>query len=130
MDENLQNTSAEGGKQILYAQKFILLREKLTENYRKGCRYLRIAKIISAVLFVLFTAVGVYVSGKTGAYMLWLVLWIVLIFLNVGIFTAADYCKHQMQMRVLPFLENDSQTEFPENDILSEEESESEEEAE
>lgn len=130
MDENLQNTSAEGGKQVLYAQKFVLLREKLTENYRKGCRYLRIAKIVSAVLFVLFTAVGVYVSGKTGAYMLWLVLWIVLIFLNVGIFTAADYCEHQMQMRVLPFLENDSQTEFPENDILSEEESESEEEAE
>ena len=130
MDENLHNTSAESGKQALYAQKFVLLREKLTENYQKGCRYLRIAKIVSAVLFVLFTAVGVYVSGKTGAYMLWLVLWIVLIFLNVGIFTAADYCKHQMQMRVLPFLEKDSQTEFPENDILSEEESESEEEAE
>ena len=85
MDENLHNTSAESGKQALYAQKFVLLREKLTENYQKGCRYLRIAKIVSAVLFVLFTAVGVYVSGKTGAYMLWLVLWIVLIFLNVGV---------------------------------------------
>lgn len=129
MDENLHNTSAESGKQALYAQKFVLLREKLTENYQKGCRYLCIAKIVSAVLFVLFTAVGVYVSGKTGAYMLWLVLWIVLIFLNVGVFTTADYCKHQMQTRVLPFLEKDSQTEFPENDILAEE-SESEEEAE
>lgn len=130
MDKNIHNTSAESGKRALYAQKYILLREKLTENYQRGCQYLRTAKIISAVLFVLFTAVGVYVSGQTGAYMLWLVLWIVLIFLNVGVFTAADYCKHQMQTRVLPFLENDAQTEFPENDILSEEEPESEEEAE
>lgn len=130
MDEKIHDASAEGGKQALYAQKYELLRQKLTENYQRGCRYLRAAKITSAVLFVLFTAVGVYVSGKTGAYMLWLVLWIVLIFLNVAVFTAAEYCKHQMQTRVIPFLENDAQTEFPENEILSEEEPESEEEAE
>lgn len=61
--------------------------------------------------------------------MLWLVLWIVLIFLNVAVFTAADYCKYQMQTRVMPFLENDGCTQFAENDILSEDTEESESEA-
>lgn len=120
MDETKYNTSADEEKQTLYAQKYLLLREKLTENYVRGCKYLQTAKSISAVLFLLFTAVGLYVSGKTGAYMLWLVLWIVLIFLNVAVFTAADYCKYQMQTRVMPFLENDGCTRFAENDILSE----------
>lgn len=132
MEEKVCNASAESEKQVLQAQKYTLLQEKIKKNYTQGCRYLRISKIISALLFLIFTAVGVYVSGKTGAYMLWLVLWIVLIFLNVAVFTTADYCKYQMQTRVIPFLENDACTEFAENDILADEteEPESEEEAE
>ncbi len=120
MNETEHSKAAENEKQALYAQKYLLLREKLIDNYFLGCKYLHVAKIVSAVLFVIFTAVGIYMSGKTGAYMLWLVLWIVLIFLNVAVFTTADYCKYQMQTRVLPFLDNDACTQFSENDILSE----------
>lgn len=128
MDETESNTSADKEKQALYARKYFLLREKLTQNYIRGCKYLQIAKIVSAVLFLLFTAVGIHVSGKTGDYMLWLILWIVFIFLNVAVFTAADYCKYQIQMRVIPFLEDDACICFAENNILSEEtETESEE---
>lgn len=120
MEKTEGNTSADKEKQAIFAHKYLLLRKKLTENYIRGCKYLHIAKLVSAALFVLFTAVGIYVSGKTDAYMLWLVLWIVLIFLNVAVFTTADYCKYQMQTRVIPFLENDVCTQFCENEILSE----------
>lgn len=130
MKKQEYKASAEGGKQALYAQKYVLLQEKLVENYTRGCKYLCIAKVVSAVLFLIFTVAGVCISGKTGAYMLWLVLWIVLIFLNVAVFMTADYCKYQMQTRVIPFLENDECTAFFENDILSDRADESKEEAE
>lgn len=76
------------------------------------------AKIISAVLFAVFTVIGIAVSNHTGSKMLWLVLWIIVILLNVAVFIITDYCKYLIKDRVIPYLEDDEQIEFKEYSIF------------
>lgn len=104
------------------AIKYNFLRDKMIKHYNRGCRMLNTIKIISAVLFVIFTLIGVTVSNNTGNKMLWLVLWIVVVFLNITVFLITDYCKYLVKDKVIPYLENDDQIEFGEYDIFLDDE--------
>ncbi len=118
MDENSENI----------VRKYKLLREKIIKNYERGCKYLNISKIAVAVAFVIFTLIGIAVSNRTGERMGWLVLWIVVIFLNVIVFTITDYAKYLMSSKVIPYLENDDVVEFGEYDIFADDDDEEEDE--
>lgn len=122
MEEPDNRSSAEHASGGISVQKYFVLKERILAYYSRGCRYLNTAKIAAAVLFVLFTAIGVYVSGRTGSRMLWLVLWIAVIFLYVAVFTAAEYCKYWMQKKLVSYLEDDARTAFDDTDILAEDE--------
>ena len=100
--------------------KYKFVKEKIIFHFNRGCRYLTISKWVTAVLFVLFTLIGVAVSNRTGHQMQWLQAWILVIFLDVTIFVIADYSKYLIQSKVIPYLEDDTQVEFGEYDIFLE----------
>ena len=102
------------------AIKYRFLREKIIYNFRKGNRILFIAKVTAAVIFILFTLIGIYVSHRTGHGVQWLQVWVLLIFLDILIFVIADYAKYLMESKVIPYLENDEEIEFGEYDIFVE----------
>lgn len=109
-------------------RKYKLLRHKIITHYRRGCKYLVIVKLVVAVAFILFTLVGIGVSNRTGERMGWLLLWIVVIFLNVIVFTITDYVKYLVSSKVIPYLENDDIIDFGEYDIFIEPEDDEDEE--
>lgn len=100
------------------ATKYVFLRDKIIKSYKKGCKILNTVKYIVVVLFLLFTIIGTEFSNQSGEKMQWLIWWIVVIFLNVIIFTITDYCKYLVKDKVIPYLENDEQLEFGEYDIF------------
>ena len=100
--------------------KYNFIRDKIIFHFKRGCRILNISKIIAAVLFVLFTVIGVIVSSRTGNKLSFLQAWILVIFLNIIIFVIADYAKYLVGSKVIPYLEDDSRTEFGEYDIFLE----------
>ncbi len=102
------------------AIKYKFIREKIIFHFERGCRILKISKITVAVLFVIFTLLGISVSNKSGHQLQWLQAWILLIFTNVFVFTIADYSKYLIQSKVIPYLNNDEQIEFGEYDIFLE----------
>lgn len=100
--------------------KYKFVKEKIIFHFNRGCRFLYITKIIAAVLFVLFTLMGIAVSHRTGHELQWLQAWILVIFLNIIIFVLADYSKYLIESKVIPYLEDDNQVEFGEYDIFLE----------
>lgn len=108
-------------------KKYKLLRHKIKVHYKRGCKYLYISKIVVAIAFVIFTLIGISVSNKTGELMGWLLLWIIVIFLNVIVFTITDYTKHLMETKVIPYLENDDIIDFGEDDLFNEPDADEEE---
>lgn len=103
-----------------YAAKYLFLREKLLKNYEKGKKIYRAAKLITAALFIALTLVGAAVGRHTGRPMGPLVLWIVLLFLIVFVFLAADYARYLLEDKVIPYLEDDDALEYGEYDIFKE----------
>lgn len=108
-------------------KKYEQLKSQIFRQYTIGCKVLRITKIVIAVLFVLFTVFSVAVSNGSSHKMMWLILWIVLIFLNVGAFLFADYCKYIIKSGVIAFLEEDDRVEFESDPMFLDEEEEDEE---
>lgn len=98
--------------------KYKLLRSLIIKHYNRGCKYLEIAKVVCAVFFLIFTAVGLAVCSNGGSKSFWLVLWIILIFVLVNIFLITDYCKYLVKSKVIPYLEDDNQIEFGEYSIF------------
>ena len=134
MDEfNNKNTDAVRDSDIneKNAVKYCFLREKIFSSFKRGKRILKISKIVSAVIFLLFTVIGIAVGHRTGHELLWLQLWILLIFLDVTVFVIADYNKYLIESKVIPYLNDDDQIEFGEYDIfLDDDETDEEEEEE
>ena len=83
-------------------------------------KILKISKITAAVLFLLFTFIGIYVSHRTHHEIQWLQVWILVIFFDIIVFVLADYSKYLVESKVIPYLENDDETEFGEYDIFIE----------
>lgn len=106
--------------------KYKLLRSLIIKHYHRGCKYLEIAKIIAAAIYLILVAVGVALCSNGGNKAFWLVLWIVMIFVDITIFLITDYCKYLVKSKVIPYLENDSQVEFGEYSIFSDEDDEEE----
>ena len=44
--------------------KYKLLRSLIIKHYHRGCKYLEITKIVCAIFFLIFTAVGIIVCSK------------------------------------------------------------------
>ncbi|MBQ6065498.1 MAG: hypothetical protein IJK89_01630 [Clostridia bacterium] len=103
-----------------YAAKYLFLREKLLKNYQKGKRIYRTVKIAVAALFIAFTLTAALIGRRTGQPMGPLVCWILLLFLIVFLFVAADYAKYLLEDKVIPYLEDDEALEYGEYDIFKE----------
>lgn len=100
-------------------KKYLLLKEKIIEKYTKGCKILDIVKYVFASLFIIFTIIALVASNQSGNKMFWLILWIVIILTNIGIFMITDYCKYLVKNLVIPYLEDDDQIEFKKFDLFS-----------
>ncbi len=118
MDENKQNEELTHDQKL--AIKYEFIRKKLIEQYTRGCKYLKIAKVVVAVLFVLFTIVACLLGSKTGDIMAWLIQWIMIIFFNVFLFLILDYVKYLIDDKVIPFLNDDDQLDYGKYDIFIE----------
>lgn len=108
--------------------KYKLLRSLIIKHYHRGCKYLEIAKIVCAIFFLIFTAVGLIACSNGGSKSFWLIMWIIIIFVLVNIFLITDYCKYLVKSKVIPYLEDDNQIEFGEYSIFAEDEDEDEDE--
>ena len=106
--------------------KYKLLRSLIIKHYHRGCKYLEIAKIVCAIFFLIFTAVGLIVCSNGGSKAFWLIMWIIIIFVLVNIFLITDYCKYLVKSKVIPYLEDDNQIEFGEYSIFAEDKNEAE----
>lgn len=100
-------------------KKYLLLKEKIIEKYTKGCKILDTVKYVFASLFIIFTIIALVASNQSGNKMFWLILWIVIILTNIGIFMVTDYCKYLVKNLVIPYLEDDDQIEFKKFDLFS-----------
>lgn len=100
-------------------KKYLLLKEKIIEKYKKGCKILDTVKYVFASLFIIFTIIALVASNQSGNKMFWLILWIVIILTNIGIFMVTDYCKYLVKNLVIPYLEDDDQIEFKKFDLFS-----------
>lgn len=98
--------------------KYKFIRDKIIEHYKRGCKYLVIAKITIAFLFIIYTLIACVLGRKTGDTMLWLIQWVVLIFINVFLFLILDYAKYLIDDKLIPYLMNDDQLEYGEYDIF------------
>lgn len=96
------------------AFKYKYLREKIIFSYRKGCKILDIVKVIFALLFILFTIFSVQCCQESNSKAEWLIVWVLVIFMDVNIFIITDYFKHLIKTKVIPYLEDDDKLEFDE----------------
>ena len=117
---NQTNPAQSGAETQRYAAKYLFLREKLLKNYEKGKKIYRAAKLITAALFIALTLTGAAVGRHTGRPMGPLALWIILLFLIVFVFLAADYARYLLEDKVIPYLEDDEALEYGEYDIFKE----------
>ena len=117
---NQTNPAQSGAETQRYAAKYLFLRGKLLKNYEKGKKIYLAAKLITAALFIALTLVGAAVGLHTGRPMGPLVVWIVLLFLIVFVFLAADYARYLLEDKVIPYLEDDEALEYGEYDIFKE----------
>ena len=92
--------------------KYEFLKEKIFENFDKGARILKIAKITTTVLFLLFTFAGVFISHRTHHEIQWLQAWVLVIFFDVAVFIIADYSKYLIESKVITYLKDDDQIEL------------------
>ena len=120
----MEQNEKSGAVQYTDAEKFEIkykfIREKIIFHFNRGCRILKISKIVVAVLYVIFAIIGIAVSHRTNHEMQWLLIFILLIFLNVAVFVITDYCRYLIESKVIPYLENDDEIEFGEYDIFLE----------
>jgi hypothetical protein len=99
--------------------KYKFVKEKIIFHYNRGCRFLNISKIVTAVLFILFTLMAIAVSHRTGTGCngcrrgFWLYI-LTLRCCDCGLF------KYLIESKVIPYLEDDNQVEFGEYDIFLE----------
>lgn len=100
------------------AIKYRFIRKKIIRHYRRGCKYLNIAKIVIAVLFVIYTILCCIFGRTSSDTMTWLIQWVILIFLNVFLFMILDYTKYLIEDKLIPYLKNDDQLEYGEYDIF------------
>lgn len=110
------------------AKKYKFLRAKIIEHYHKGRKILITVKYIVAVLFLLYTAIGLSYCHRGGSIATWLCWWIAIIFLEVFVFLLTDYASYLISSKVIPYLENDDELEFGEYDIFKEDDYDDEEE--
>ncbi len=130
MDEfkETEKVSDERASYEKIAVKYCFLRDKILFYFKRGSRFLKIAKIVATVFFLLYTVIGIMVSHRTGHQLQWLQMWILFIFLNVTVFVIADYNKYLIESKVIPYLKDDDQVEFGEYDIFLEDTEEEDEE--
>lgn len=106
------------------AFKYKFLREKIIESYRKGCKILDIVKGIFAAVFMIFSIIAVNACQHNQDKTVWLSCWVILIFIDVGIFLITDYCKYLVKTKVIPYLEDDDRLEFGEYEIFMDDDDE------
>lgn len=116
-------------KKDLIVQKYILLREKIIQSYIKGSKILNTVKIVTAILFFIFTIIVILLSNRPdnnkGS---WLILWIFVILFDIAIFLTTDYCKQLVKTKVIPYLQNDEQIEFGKYSVFGEDDDDDEDE--
>lgn len=102
------------------AKKYLILKDKLLENYEIGRKKYKSGKIIIAVLFIVLSVMLAIFSITTGLHMQMLTAWICVIFILVTIFLFLDYIMHLIEDNVIPYLKDDNMIEYNEHDIMEE----------
>ena len=119
---NQTNPAQSGAETQRYAAKYLFLRGKLLKNYEKGKKIYRAAKLITAALFIALTLAGAAVGRHTGRPMGPLALWIILLFLIVFVFLAADYARWLLEDKMIPWLKDDGAPAYDGYDLFKEDE--------
>ena len=119
---NQTNPAQSGAETERYAAKYLFLRGKLLKNYEKGKKIYCAAKLITAALFIALTLAGAAVGRHTGRPMGPLALWIILLFLIVFVFLAADYARYLLEDKVIPWLKDDGAPAYDGYDLFKEDE--------
>lgn len=104
--------------------KYIFIKHKIIEHFDRGCRYVNVAKIVCAILFLIYSFLYVAVGKESDSPITWLLFWIFFIFLLVFVFMIIDYTKYLISEKLIPYLKDDDQLEFGEYDVLVENEDE------
>ncbi|MBE6817222.1 MAG: hypothetical protein E7520_05940 [Ruminococcaceae bacterium] len=120
MENHIPENAANLSENERIAVKYRFLRDKILFHFERGSRYLRIAKLVAAAVFLVYTVIGIVVSHRTSHELQWLQMWIIFIFVNVTVFIIADYSKYLIESKVIPYLRDDDQIEFGEYDIFLE----------
>lgn len=120
MENHIPENAANLSENERIAVKYRFLRDKILFHFERGSRYLKIAKITAAVIFLAYTVLGIVVSHRTSHELQWLQMWIIFIFVNITVFVIADYTKYLIESKVVPYLKDDNQVEFGEYDIFLE----------
>lgn len=120
MENHIPENAANLSENERISVKYRFLRDKILFHFERGSRYLKIAKITAAVIFLAYTVIGIVVSHRTSHELQWLQMWIIFIFVNVTVFIIADYSKYLIESKVIPYLRDDDQIEFGEYDIFLE----------
>lgn len=98
----------------IYAKKFLKIRDSAALKCESLGKNVKKAKIVAAIVFLLFTVLAACLSRATGAVTFWLTLWIVLIFVLVFTFIIIDYKLHILKNKWIVYLNNDEQLDFDE----------------
>ncbi|MBQ6119262.1 MAG: hypothetical protein IJK98_08525 [Clostridia bacterium] len=114
--------SPTGGRTEQLAAKYLFLRETFLKNYQKGKALYRVAKLTTAAIFIAYTLIAAAVARHTGRPMGQLVTWIILLFLIVFLFVAADYARWLLEDRVIPWLKDDGAPAYDGYDLFKEDE--------
>ena len=120
MENHIPENAANLSENERIAVKYRFLRDKILFHFERGSRYLRIAKLVAAAVFLVYTVIGIAVSHRTSHELQWLQMWIIFIFVNITVFIIADYSKYLIESKVIPYLRDDDQIEFGEYDIFLE----------
>lgn len=96
----------------LYAEKFKIIRDVTQREYEKYQKRVGRAKIITTVVFLIFTVFEIAVSRATGNVTLWLSIWIVLIFIIVFSFIFLEFKLHIFSEKIIPYLNDERIVEF------------------
>lgn len=102
------------------AIKYEFIRQKIIEQYIRGCKYLKIAKLVITGLFIIYTVIACLLGRTTGDIMGWLIQWVIIIFLNVFLFLIVDYAKYLIDDKVISFLNDEDMLDYGEYDIFIE----------
>lgn len=96
-------------------RKYYYFCDEMHRVYKKATRAVIACKIITAIMFLILTAVLIYAGNRFGDKMLWFSIWVLLIFIDVAVFIVVDYFSDSIKNKALPYLDDIETLSFRQN---------------